>query len=52
MGVDEEGHTNMITQLPPGAYDEAMAGADASVLFNNDFIGKNRNMLAFFREHD
>ncbi len=22
------------------------------MLFNNDFIGKNKNMLAFFREHD
>ena len=22
------------------------------MIFNNDFIGKNKNMLSFYREHD
>ncbi len=44
----------MLTALPQGSYIET--GVDpntqTSVMINNDFVGKNKNMLSFFREHD
>ena len=45
----------MITQLNDGDnyVNEQMMETDFSQLvINNDFIGKNKNMLAFYREHD
>ena len=45
----------MITQLHDGDNynDEKMLTTDLSqIVVNNDFIGKNKNMLAFYREHD
>ena len=48
---DGEAHTNMITQMQGG-----IGGVDEEdeyeIVVNNDFIGKNKNMLAFYREHD
>ena len=50
----------MITQLNIDEADQdfqqqnaAQLSSDLSqVIINNDFIGKNKNMLAFYREHD
>lgn len=50
----EEGHTNMLTAVPQTSLIESQ-GDDLnqpSILINNDFVGKNKNMLSFFREHD
>ena len=49
-GYADEGHTNMITQMGGGL--PMVDDFEMSVAFNNDFIGKNKNVLAFFREHD
>ena len=46
-----EGHTNMITQLH-GGIDGVDEEEEFEIVVNNDFIGKNKNMLAFYREHD
>ena len=53
--VDNEGHTNMLTALPQNSLMESNNGemnGQASIMINNDFVGKNKNMLSFFREHD
>jgi len=49
-GFADEDHSNMITQMGGGL--PMMDDLEMHVAFNNDFIGKNKNMLAFFREHD
>ena len=46
-----EGHTNMITQMH-GEIDGVDEGVEFELAVNNDFIGKNKNMLAFYREHE
>mmetsp|Transcript_2353 Transcript_2353/g.3227 ORF Transcript_2353/g.3227 Transcript_2353/m.3227 type:complete len:179 (+) Transcript_2353:1300-1836(+) len=41
----------MLTALPAQEQDRQISTMQ-SLMYNNDFIGKNRNMLAFYREHD
>ena len=44
----------MLTAIPQTSLIESQ-GDDLnapSILINNDFVGKNKNMLSFFREHD
>ena len=41
----------MITQMH-GDIDGVDEGVEFELAYNNDFIGKNKNMLAFYREHD
>ena len=49
--MEQEGHTNMITQFATNV-DGVDEEEEFDVIVNNDFIGKNKNMLAFFKEHD
>ena len=43
----EETHSNMITTVP-----NQIDMEDTEIIFDNDFIGKNKNMLSFYKEHD
>lgn len=49
---NEEGHTNMITQFNVGGFDGVNEQEEYEYDINNDFIGKNKNMLAFYRDHE
>ena len=42
----------MITQKIPGCDDNIDEQDEYQLVVDNDFIGKNKNMLAFYREHD
>ena len=48
---DVDGHSNMITAMP-GQIDPDHQTTMQSLMYTSDFIGKNKNMLAFYREHD
>lgn len=49
--MDLEDHSHMITAMnEPGTLDSMPM--ESSILFNNDFIGKNMSILPFYREHD
>lgn len=48
----EEGHTNMITSMHhPIDYPNASQDHEASVLYNNDFLSKNRDGVGIFLKH-
>ena len=48
--IGEEGHTQFITQM--NTTDNIMEENSYMAGINNDFVGRNKNMLSFFREHD
>ena len=53
--IYDEGHTNMLTALPQNhqfSYYDGELNMEASVDINNDFIGKNKAHLSFFRQHE
>ena len=47
---DFDHHNNMLTVLPLGQ--EQDQSKQQAIVFNNDFISKNKYMLSFYREHD
>ena len=48
--MGEEGHTQFITQMH--TMDNVLEETSQEFAFNNDFVGRNKNMLSFYKEHD